>query len=66
MGLLWTNMEGKLAERVGFESTIELTFNSMQGTAGTVRHWKALENKLTDRKWIAANQWCSHSRGKSL
>jgi hypothetical protein len=38
---------------VGFENTVKRSFNNIQGTAGTVRHWKALENKLTDRKWIA-------------
>ena len=38
----------------GIESTIQRTFNIIQVTAGTVRHWKALENKLTDRKGTAA------------
>src|SRR5258705_2856245 len=38
----------------GIESTTKRIFNKMQGTAGTVRHCKAPETKLTDRKWIAA------------
>jgi hypothetical protein len=32
----------KMAERVGFEFTRKRSFNNMERTAGTVKHWKAL------------------------
>src|SRR5258706_13219191 len=38
----------------GIESAIKRVFNNMQGTAGTLRHRKALENNVTDRQWIAS------------
>jgi hypothetical protein len=42
-----------LAEREGFESTIQRSFNNLQSTAGTVRHSRASQFALMDRKWIA-------------
>jgi hypothetical protein len=50
-------MDGKnlkhLAEREGFESATQRSFNNLQSTAGTVRHYKASQVALMDRKWIA-------------
>jgi hypothetical protein len=43
----------QLAEREGFESAIQRSFNNLQSTAGTVKHCKALQVALMDRNWIA-------------
>jgi len=42
-----------VAEREEFESATQRSFNNLQSTAGTVRHYKALQVTLVDRKWIA-------------